>query len=155
MCLDNAKSRFSEVFHGTSFVPNPVTENEILEFEKRLSISFPAAYKEFLLWMGNGAGDFITHFVFHLRSLLNIQEFAEELVQEHSEILPNDALVIFWGSQGYYFIFVQVDEGDDPPIHIYSEGDGFTWGLHNNLQNFILDCIKWYETHPEISSKQK
>ncbi|MFD0729802.1 hypothetical protein [Planotetraspora mira] len=36
--------------------------------------------------------------------------------------LPADALVVStW--QGYMFEFVMVDEGDDPPLLVYIEGD--------------------------------
>ncbi|MCY6490247.1 SMI1/KNR4 family protein [Leptolyngbya sp. GGD] len=155
MYLDQAKTRFSEIFRRTSFVPTSSSESEISEMEGRLNTSFPEAYREFLLWMGNGAGGFLGNFIFHTRSLYGIREDADELLEDELEKLSEDAIVIFGGSQGGYFKFIRASEGDNPPIHDFYEGDGFTWRQYPDLQSLVLDGIKWCVEHPEFLPNQK
>lgn len=153
MYLDTAKAKFSEVFQGTNFVPKPASEGEIQEMEQELHLTFPPAYREFLLWMGHGAGGFASHFIFNIHRLPRNQESARELIEDEGLILPDDEIVFCWGNQGYYFKFIQAHDGDNPKVHDYYEGEGFLWEHRPDLQNFILNCIKWYEERPELLAR--
>lgn len=116
----------------------PCTEQEIYSLEADLSITLPKAYKEFLLWGGHEAGGLFEGSDCFLRHLLNIQEWAIDLLNENSflEILPKDAFV-FYMHQGYEFMFFNLSEGDDPPIYIYNE--------QNNHSSFVKAYPKYSE----------
>ncbi|MCY6490248.1 SMI1/KNR4 family protein [Leptolyngbya sp. GGD] len=147
--LDEAKVKFAEVFQGTNCEAKPSTEAEIREMEKDLNLSFPAAYKEFLLWMGNGTRGFIGHFAYRTHSLpLNLED-AKALVEKDALVtLPDDSIIFCWGSQGDCFKFIQAFESENPRVHEYSEGDGIFWETHADLQSFLLECINGYERQP-------
>ncbi|HLY29493.1 MAG TPA: SMI1/KNR4 family protein [Ktedonobacterales bacterium] len=100
----------------------PCSEEEVAALEQKLGVSLPAAYREFLLWMGHGAGQFLQGTdVFY--EALPLNDAARELLQEDevTEPLPSDAIV-FYMAQGYQFQFMRASEGDDPPVYFYEEG---------------------------------
>jgi hypothetical protein len=121
------------------YVPVPCRDDEIEAMEAVIGIPFPAAYKEFLRWMGHSAGSFMDSHIFDLDTLHRNRGDALELMEDNgcSETLPDDAIVFAWGNQGYYFSFIRSSEGDDPPVHNYDEGKGFTWNVDPTLDAFI------------------
>jgi hypothetical protein len=44
-------------------------------------------------------------------------------------------------SQGYQFSFFRIDQGDDPSVHHYLEGDSMPKQLNATLSGYLLDCI--------------
>ena len=102
----------------------PCNEHEVQELERAVGLKLPAAYKEFLLWAGHGAGWLMEGSRFYYDDLLAIQETAREMLQENEspDKLPDDAFV-FWSHQGYQFSFFRTSQGDDPPVHHYCEGE--------------------------------
>jgi hypothetical protein len=116
------------------------TADEVNRLEQQLKISLPAAYQEFLLWMGHGAGQFLRGSDCFYKHLPYLRDWAIELLQENNfpEPLPEDAFVFFM-HQGYQFSFFSLSEGDDPPIYSYCEGKNlisFTKS-HNKFSQFI------------------
>lgn len=102
------------------------TEEEVHRLEEQLGIHVPAAYREWLRWMGHGAGGFLRGTdVFYDDDLPSLKEGALELFHENDldGALPADALV-FYLHQGYVAQFMRLSEGDDPPIYGYAEGSG-------------------------------
>jgi hypothetical protein len=122
MYLDKVKKRFEEL----NFVPlnkiMPCTEQDIETLQKQLNCTLPLAYKEFLLWMGRGAGQFMTGSLFFYDDLEDMQLLATEMLEEDEfpQLLPTDAFVV-WAHQGYQFTFFRLNEGDNPPIYYYRE----------------------------------
>ena len=157
MYLDRAKERFLEFcqtvskYHNPSspYIPVPSSEGEIKAMEKTLNLSFPAAYQEFLLWMGKGAGSFMDSYVCVLRTLPRNKEDAIELMEGDActDILPKDAIVFAWGNQGCYFSFIRASEGDNPPVHDYDEGKGITWNADPNLETFVIRYIDDFQKY--------
>ncbi|MBD2037573.1 SMI1/KNR4 family protein [Leptolyngbya sp. FACHB-321] len=106
MYLDQAKARFSEFYQtipekhkpASPYVAVPSSEAEIKAMEKALKLSFPAAYQEFLLWMGKDIPSFMNSEVFSLRTLPRNREDAIELLEENecNDSLPDDAIVFAW-----------------------------------------------------------
>jgi hypothetical protein len=83
----------------------------------------PNAYVKFMQAAGNGfrafrGSSFAVNEIFHLR------EGAEELLEEDesAETLTDNEYVFFM-HQGYQFYFFRLNEGDDPPIYYYGEGE--------------------------------
>jgi SMI1 / KNR4 family (SUKH-1) len=120
--LDEVKARFEQLRLVRSEKIIPCTEREIQMLEQQLGLPLPGAYKEFLLWMGHGAGGFMRGSDCFYEHLPHLRAWTIELLWENGyvEPLPGDAFV-FYMHQGYLFYFVRVGEGDDPPVYFYSE----------------------------------
>ncbi len=144
MYLKQVKARFRSLERIRHQDVKPCTEEEVHELEKALGFSVPAAYKEFLLWMGYGARTFMRGSDWSYWFILRIQQGAVELLEENGnpEVLPEDALVFFM-HQGYFFYFMRVSEGENPPIYFYTEvmdHPRFTLA-HQNLAEFLLSRL--------------
>jgi len=120
-------------------------QNELIEFEKKIGISLPTAYQEFLLLMGHGAGKFLRGSDCFFQKLPYLKEWAIEILQENNfpEPLPDDAFVFFM-HQGYQFSFFRLLEGDDPPTYSYSEGTNQTSFIrsHDKFSEFLATEVK-------------
>ena len=151
MYLDQAKARFLEFCQtipekykpASPYVAVPSSEAEIKAMEKTLNLSFPAAYQEFLLWMGKDVPSFMDCYVFALRTLPRNREDALELMEENesTELLPADAIVFAWFNQGQGFGFIRASEGGNPPVSFYVEGKGMIRQTHPNLEAFVIGCM--------------
>ena len=140
MFLDEVKARFEQLHLVRSEKIIPCTEDEIRMLEQQTGLPLPGAYKEFLLWMGHGAGGFLRGSDCFYEHLLRLRAGAMELLWEngYTEPLPGDAFV-FYMHQGYLFYFVRVGEGDDPQVYFYSEAMETPAFIiaHPNLADFL------------------
>jgi hypothetical protein len=100
--------------------PRGCSSREIKSLERQLSAKLPAAYVEFLAWMGHGAGKFLRGSRCWAKFLMELNSEAVDLMKEDESTfsLPKDAFV-FWMHQGYQFLFFSLSDGDDPPLHWY------------------------------------
>jgi len=103
--------------------PVPCTSIEVSNLENDLGMALPIPYKEFLLYMGKGAGAIFRGSDCFYGNLRSIQVWAKQLLAENNftEPLPNDAFVFFM-HQGYQFSFFKLSDGDNLPIYSYCEG---------------------------------
>jgi len=102
----------------------PASTEEIKLLKSHLGIdSFPSTYIDFLERMGNGTKNgFLQGHSCFLRELPNLKTWAIELLQENGSNLTLDQnQFVFWMSQGYMFTFLDLSEGDDPPVYFYTE----------------------------------
>lgn len=125
MYLNRAKTAFA---HSRLAAPDEVlgcTEAEVAALEQRIGHYLPAAYREFLLWIGHSAGHLLQGSDVFYQQLEPLPTYAQELLQENdiTTPLPEDAFV-FYVHQGYQFMFFRLSEGDDPPVYYYGEGEG-------------------------------
>jgi hypothetical protein len=58
-----------------------------------------------------------------------------------TELLPDDAIVFAWYNQGQGFAFIQVSEGDHPPVYFYDDIKGRIVQTHPNLEAFVIGYI--------------
>lgn len=102
--------------------PIGCTTEEIEALETFIGGCLPQAYREFLVWMGHSCGQFLRGSDCFYSRLKAMQASARELLQEdhYAHTLPEDGFVFFM-HQGYYFLFLRLTEGDDPPIYSYLE----------------------------------
>ena len=115
---------------------------EITALEKRLGCALPAAYREFLEWMGQSAGGFLKGSFCFYKDLFTLKNDADRLLKDNRiwAKLPKDAIV-FWMHQGYQFLFFCASEGEDPPVHYYNEAEhknGWVKGRYPNFSEFMI-----------------
>ncbi|HUY75553.1 MAG TPA: SMI1/KNR4 family protein [Ktedonobacterales bacterium] len=126
MYLDAVKRQFAEMNARTHVADTviPCAEQEIAQLERQYQLTLPAAYREFLLWMGKGAGNFLAGDACFYDALPQLREFALDLLAESGAPLrlPDDAFV-FSMHDGYQFLFFRASEGANPPAYWYGEGE--------------------------------
>jgi hypothetical protein len=122
MYLDEVKKKAERLLSLTKQPFVPCTTVEIEELEEWVGHCLPAAYREFLLWMGHSGGAFLQGSNCFYNDLESLQSDAKELLEENhfSGELSGDAFVFFM-HQGYQFNFFYLSEGDDPPVFLYYE----------------------------------
>ncbi len=98
------------------------TDSEVAELERRLSIRFPAAMAECLRQMGRACGHLMDGDAFGIGAFNDAREVAVEITTEEGSPwrLP-DHVIPFLQHQGYEFLFLHSNAGDDPPVWLYIE----------------------------------
>jgi hypothetical protein len=118
------------------------TEAELTHLESTLGLGLPRAYREFLLRAGRGAGRLFRGTDVFYPTLLNLREWADELLEEDSGrfVIPADAVVIGM-HQGYQFLYLRVGEGDDPPVYRYVEGQEDSEKIADAFSRYLADAV--------------
>lgn len=118
MYLDFVKA----LFDGLNFTvrPEACAPDQVQALEKQLGISFPAPYREFLLWMGQSRAGMLLGSDWLPDDLPLLKDKAKNLLASNNfpQPLPDDAFV-FWMSQGYVFAFLRLSQGDNSPVYRY------------------------------------
>ncbi len=125
MYLDQTKVTFTRSGIVASSEMHPCTDEEVAVLEQQIGQPLPAAYREFLLWIGHGAGIFLQGSDAFYQHLNHLRQSAQDLLLENNitATLPEDVFV-FYMHQGYQFMFFRLSEGDDPPVYYFGEGEG-------------------------------
>ncbi len=138
---------------GRKFYPAP---QESIDKLMKIWGRLPTVYLEFLRVMGGGQGvidndkpptrdGFMVGEDFYIDRMFDLKKRGEELLEENNApfALKEDDFV-FWMSQGVMFAFFNINEGYDPPVYFYSEGDPngvkkvsdsfseFIWNMYKN-----------------------
>lgn len=124
MYLNKAQQRYQTYAFGHKLRPiKGCTDSDIADLEDALRLELPAAYVEFLRWMGHDAGDLLIGTDYAYAIVPRLRTWAQELLDEdvYTTPLPQDAIVTSM-HQGYQFLFIRAAEGDDPPVYYYREG---------------------------------
>jgi hypothetical protein len=161
MYLEKVKARLEELHLAQLDKIIPCTEEEVRTLEQEVGLSLPAAYREFLLWMGHGTDGLLRGSDCLYEDLILLQRDAVGLMKEddYPEPLPEDAFV-FLMHQGYQFGFFRTSEGDDPPVYRYYEGADqssiTTIGPHfsEHLLSVVEDTAKIIENTANRRSAQ-
>lgn len=111
------KEQLQDLQSQTNIETTPCLSEEIALFEQAAQDKLPAAYTEFLAWMGHGAGGFMRHLDCFSPSLIHFQQAARDLLAKDTSpaVLPDDAFVFFF-QPGQSFAFFRTSEGDNPPV---------------------------------------
>ena len=120
--LDAAKLSFERIVALTAATVRPCSEEDVQQLETRLGQPLPAAYREFLTWMGRGSGDFWVGRAAVYAELDDINQWARALVNLSGTglALPANAFVFFWDF-GQSFYFFNLSSGDDPAIYFFMD----------------------------------
>lgn len=152
MYLDRVRERLAETNLVNLAELAPCTEEEVGQLELRLGTPFPAAYREFLLWMGDDARRLLAGSDYRCRQLPQLREWAIGLLADRKfpQALPPDA-VVFLMHQGYQFMFFKASEGSDPPVYYYNETTHReTFSLFSpTFSEFLLGLVESFANLPE------
>ncbi len=159
MYLDRVKERVQELHLLAQNVVWPCTEQEIEQLEEWMHISLPAAYKEFLLWMGHRAGGLFFDAHCHYWDLEHNQIVAAQMLQENNfpVSLPQDAFV-FYIDQATIFYFFLLSEGEDPPVYMYEElmpGPTFPLAYHKYSEYLAAEVEKYANFRQRVATREK
>lgn len=145
MYLEQAKALFEAAQLARNGEVQPSSESELHLLEQKTGARLPEAYREFLRWMGHGAGNFLQGTDVFYQQLDGLNSAAQELLLENgiADELPEDAFV-FYMHQGYQFMFFRLLEGDDPPIYFFGEGTGqeHLTQLYQHFSDFLKQEIE-------------
>lgn len=156
MYLDEIKQKVADAEPPIRVVG--CSEGEIEALEAQLGLTLPAAYREFLCWMGREGGPILRDLSCFYEYLPGIQiraraklEFVERMQRRQytahlrksperepeEEYLPTsfpDDGFAFTMRHGHQFAYLRVSEGDDPPVYFYGGkfGPELRLGLAND-----------------------
>lgn len=114
--------------------------SEVKRIERYFNLTLPSVYKEFLYSMGKGAGQYMLGSSVFLNEIYILKPDFEEMLSERELSLPENAFV-FWAHQGYQFAYFCIDEGDDPPVYFYYDGDVSIEKKENFLTDFFTNQL--------------
>lgn len=153
MYLDHIIQDANKISGQSIWQYNPCTSNEIARLENNLQMQLPEAYKEFLAWIGKGSKIFLYWTIWSYKSLLNLQTYAKELLEENNMLqhFPSSGF-IFLMDQGYEFYFLDIKEGDNPPIYHYRECSSSFETEFCSFSEFVEFNIKAHFSHKQGAS---
>jgi hypothetical protein len=116
------------------------TDAQIAEIQGTHNFKLPSSYIYFLKKLGVNAGDFYLGTDIFYPIVLELKEWAHELLKEHDikSILSEDSFV-FSMHQGYQFMYFNCSEGDDPPVYHYFEGDSDSKKIAKSFSDFFYE----------------
>lgn len=125
---------------ATEFTICGCSAKEIEDVESDVGQTLSLAYREFLAKMGCGAGNFFVGTDFLYPSVLGNTEAAHELVAEDkASLVLTEKAIAFAMHQGYQFMFIRADEGEDPPVYYYMEQSGEFVKKAEKFTQFLID----------------
>lgn len=97
-------------------------EVEILALEHRLGVRFPAAYREYLRWMGNDREGALQGSDCFIRDVETNTDGLRELLRENGVAHPSCRPIVFFLHQGCIaYWFDAGDPSDDPEVSCFHE----------------------------------
>lgn len=101
------------------------SSSEIIRIEKFFNVQLPLYYRQFLSSMGKGAGRFMQGSSVFYNEIFDLREGGTRLLSDDNfKLLPENTFV-FWMHQGYQFAFFYLNQGDNPPVYYYHEGEHY------------------------------
>jgi hypothetical protein len=99
----------------------PCSQADISRLEEKLDSKLPAAYREFLLWVGRGGGLFLQK-QYRYDVLGEINSAARKILEAKLPDVkwPSKALVIALDMDESFY-FISSNEGDDPRVFIFMD----------------------------------
>jgi len=89
-----------------------------------------------------------------IKDIPRLKEGAIELLQENeSEEKLTDNNFVFFMHQGYQFYFFNLDEGDNPPVYFYHEGENKDRFIkkYESFTDFLIACYNKTESLKSVN----
>lgn len=120
------KKRLVEAGLATRNQIRGCTSDDVALLERQAGGRLPQAYRDFLVAVGRGAGDFLRDVDIFYDSIADLNVEAADILNdwEDGQLLLPDRAFVFSMRQGEQFMFFCVDGDDNPPIDFYYEGRG-------------------------------
>jgi hypothetical protein len=132
-------------------------QQEIAELTGR-DRHFPKSYVELMGILGHGTtAPFWNGQDFFCHSVSSLHEYALDTLKENEETIGlRDSDFVFWMSQGVLFAFFNINEGDDPPVYLYTEAiQGRFIKIAEALSDFIWNyCFDPSNAFHELNSNR-
>ena len=123
--------------------PIGCTESEMNTIQELAGGSLPAAYVEFMRFAGKNAGSFLQGTDFVYPRVLQLREWASELLDECDVHYAIPGLMfVFSMHQGYEFLSFMLGSGDDPAVFQYVEGEAAPAVQWPSFSSYILDMFE-------------
>lgn len=133
--------------------------NQIDNIENEVNKKLPLCYTEFLEKFGydmdrkddDSRGGFVGESIFYdnvFGDYTNKDGLIDDLLADgKQDLIPqiNDNVFVFFSSQGYIYAFFKLDEGDNPPVYGYHEGQerDFFPKLTDSLLEFFEQYLEY------------
>lgn len=132
------------------------TESEVSAAEKRLAVTFPAVFRQFLLEMAESPGDLFRGS--DLADLSDLEQFRASALDLMAETDPMSALpleaIVFLFHQGYAFTYLLAsDEFDVPPMQ-WTEGESEPRQIATTFAEMVDAELKLMEDNNREARKQ-
>jgi hypothetical protein len=120
------------------------TEAEVAAFERMLGKPVPAAYRSYLLWMGQDVQGVLRGSDCFLSHVVDNNAYLPELLAENEVTFHLPAsFVCFFMHQGYIAAWFDLDSADDdPPCWVFAEGSTPQPKLDGTFASFISGQIR-------------
>jgi hypothetical protein len=120
---ENNLNSFFEYLKLIGHKMNPCTKDEIEMLHRFCGKGrLPQDYIIFMEFAGNGIR-FLRGSSYAMEEIFKLKEWAIELLNENNSAESlNDNDFVFFMHQGYQFYFFKLNEGENPPVYFYSEG---------------------------------
>ena len=121
-------------------------KDEISEIEQKAGVDLPTAYVMFLEEMGQSAGDFQRGDDLFYPDMIGLQSAMQEIIAEkNSSVELTGSDFVFAGHHGYVYLLFDTQNGEDPPVYRYIEGndeleqvfEGFSEWLESSIEDEI------------------
>jgi hypothetical protein len=118
---------FLDNYNGVYNNCKGITVEEIQSLEAEFEVTFPAAYREYLLVFGKESGDLLSSYYTEISYLYKnkpnaIYALNFDESKDHSHIEIKDSYFFFAQWQSYIFYFFDcASNNEDPPVYIFND----------------------------------
>ena len=118
------------------------SDTEIRQLESLVNAKLPIIYKEFLKTMGQCAGSFLAGTDLFMPKLFNLRTWAETLLQRtDSPFRLPPSIFVFLVHQGYQFMFFHLNQGDDPEVFHFEEGEEQPRAVFSHFTDWLAASV--------------
>lgn len=165
MSLQECKEDYERRCSGDAYAPIGATEEEVRSVEKRMGLTFPKEYRDFLLWMGNDRDGILRDGYWYLDDIERLTKNLGSWLERNGIARPEGKYVCCYCWQGYvYGWFLVTPDEDDPDVYLYNECDKarpkpyyvgtFTDWLEEIMEGSSVDIWKQFYARQEYEAAQ-
>lgn len=117
------------------------SNEEIDALQSELNITFPEAYRSFLLAFGKDLGGLFLDTEMFFDDLVENREVASEILEEENCIELLNGMFVFSVYHGFQFLCFKIGAEDDPPVFHYLEGNCKLEKISDHFSDYMACLI--------------